>query len=375
MAEPSDDQIQETPVEVPVDDVDEEQATTPYRFTVTSYGADYPVDGLVKRLKAGDIAIPTFDPEVEPTADIEGFQRQFVWTKPQCDRFIESLLLGLPVPGIFLVKQHDGRLLVLDGQQRLRTLAAFYGGVLRGREFRLENVQERYKKLSYAELAVEDRRRLDDSIIHATIVRQEEPSDDQSSVYLVFERLNTGGTTLHPQEIRVALYRGPLIRLLRTLNENTDWRALYGNRSNRLKDQELILRFFALRFWRDNYARPMKDFLNRYTAMNQNLQLQDERTLTETFERTISKIREGVGPKAFRLKTAVNAAILDAVMVAVSSRLASSTPISDPDSLRAAYESLLADEKFKNATGRATADEEYVRTRIELAVRAMGSVR
>lgn len=241
MAEPSDDQIQETPVEVPVDDVDEEQATTPYRFTVTSYGADYPVDGLVKRLKAGDIAIPTFDPEVEPTADIEGFQRQFVWTKPQCDRFIESLLLGLPVPGIFLVKQQDGRLLVLDGQQRLRTLAAFYGGVLRGREFRLENVQERYKKLSYAELAVEDRRRLDDSIIHATIVRQEEPSDDQSSVYLVFERLNTGGTTLHPQEIRVALYRGPLIRLLRTLNENTDWRALYGNRSNRLKDQELIL--------------------------------------------------------------------------------------------------------------------------------------
>lgn len=375
MAEPSDDQIQETPVEVPVDDVDEEQATTPYRFTVTSYGADYPVDGLVKRLKAGDIAIPTFDPEVEPTADIEGFQRQFVWTKPQCDRFIESLLLGLPVPGIFLVKQQDGRLLVLDGQQRLRTLAAFYGGVLRGREFRLENVQERYKKLSYAELAVEDRRRLDDSIIHATIVRQEEPSDDQSSVYLVFERLNTGGTTLHPQEIRVALYRGPLIRLLRTLNENTDWRALYGNRSNRLKDQELILRFFALRFWRDNYARPMKDFLNRYTAMNQNLQLQDERTLTETFERTISKIREGVGPKAFRLKTAVNAAILDAVMVAMSSRLASSTPISDPDSLRAAYESLLADEKFKNATGRATADEEYVRTRIELAVRAMGSVR
>jgi hypothetical protein len=109
--------------------------------------------------------------------------------------------------------------------------------------------------------------------------------------------------------------------------------------------------------------------------MNQNLQLQDERTLTETFERTISKIREGVGPKAFRLKTAVNAAILDAVMVAVSSRLASSTPISDPDSLRAAYESLLADEKFKNATGRATAVEEYVRTRIELAVRAMGSVR
>lgn len=375
MTESKEDQVQGIDVEEPVEDVEEKEATAPYRFTVTSYGADYPVDGLVKRLKAGDIAIPTFDPEVDPVIDVEGFQRQFVWTKPQCDRFIESLLLGLPVPGIFLVKQSDGRLLVLDGQQRLRTLAAFYSGVLRGHEFRLENVQDRYKKLIYTELAVEDRRRVDDSIIHATIVRQEEPSDDQSSVYLVFERLNTGGTTLHPQEIRVALYRGPLIRLLRALNDNADWRALYGNKSNRLKDQELILRFFALRFWRDHYERPMKDFLNRYTAVNRTLQLHDEATLRGTFEKTISLIRKELGQKAFRLKTAINAAILDAVMVGVSSRLSSSVPVTDLDSLRAAYDSLLKDEKFLNATGRATADEEYVRTRLDLAIRAMNSVR
>lgn len=375
MADLSKDLVEGTDVEEPIEDVQEEETTTPYRFTVTSYGADYPVDGLVKRLEAGDIAIPTFDPEVEPAVDVEGFQRQFVWTKPQCDRFIESLLLGLPVPGIFLVRQADGRLLVLDGQQRLRTLATFYRGILRGREFGLENVQDRYKKLTYAELPVEDRRRLDDSIIHATIVRQEEPSDDQSSVYLVFERLNTGGTTLHPQEIRVALYRGPLIRLLRTLNDNTDWRTLYGNRSNRLKDQELILRFFALRFWRDNYERPMKDFLNRYTAANRNLQAQDEKTLRQTFEQAIKVIREALGQKAFRLKTAINAAILDAVMVGVSTRIEALGPVTDLQSLKAAYETLLTNESFLTATGRATADEEYVRTRINLAVDAMRSVR
>jgi hypothetical protein len=101
MQELSDDHVVATESEQPVEDVEEEETTTPYRFTVTSYGADYPVDGLVKRLQAGDVAIPTFDPEVEPGLDVEGFQRQFVWTKPQCDRFIESLLLGLPVPGIF----------------------------------------------------------------------------------------------------------------------------------------------------------------------------------------------------------------------------------------------------------------------------------
>lgn len=375
MTDPSNDLVKGTDVEEPVEDIHEEEATTPYRFTVTSYGADYPVDGLVKRLEAGDIAIPTFDPEIEAEVDLEGFQRQFVWTKPQCDRFIESLLLGLPVPGIFLVRQNDGRLLVLDGQQRLRTLATFYRGLLRGREFGLENVQDRYKKLTYADLAVEDRRRLDDSIIHATIVRQEEPSDDQSSVYLVFERLNTGGTTLHPQEIRVALYRGHLIRLLRTLNDNVDWRALYGNKSNRLKDQELILRFFALRFWRDNYGRPMKDFLNRYTAGNRSLQLQDEGTLRRAFEQAIRVIRDALGQRAFRLKTALNAAILDAVMVGVSTRIETSGPVSDLESLRAAYETLLTNENFLAATGRATADEEYVRNRIALAVDALSSVR
>ena len=245
---------------------------------------------------------------------------------------------------------------------------------MREREFKLENVQDRYKTLSYTELSVEDRRRLDDSIIHATIVRQEEPSDDQSSIYLVFERLNTGGTTLHPQEIRVALYRGPLIRLLRALNENDDWRVLYGNRSNRLKDQELILRFFALRFWRDKYERPMKDFLNRYTGVNRNLGLHDEATLRGTFEKTISVVRRGLGQKAFRLKTAVNAAVLDAVMVGVSSRLAEGSDLTDFAALKAAYDSLLANDTFRTATGRATADEEYVRKRIDLALAAMGSV-
>jgi len=110
--------------------------------------------------------------------------------RPKADRFIESLLLGLPVPGIFLVKEATGRLLVLDGHQRLFTLRAFYDGVINGVEYRLENVQEKFIGKRYRDLDVEDRRRLDDSIIHATVVRQDVPTDDQSSIYVIFERLN-----------------------------------------------------------------------------------------------------------------------------------------------------------------------------------------
>src|SRR5438270_12857802 len=86
-------------------DVDAADEVVDSRFVVTSFGADYPVDSLITRLDEGDIVIPRFDPEESVDEGIEGFQRDFVWKKSQMDKFIESLLLGLPVPGIFLVKQ------------------------------------------------------------------------------------------------------------------------------------------------------------------------------------------------------------------------------------------------------------------------------
>src|SRR6185369_5945957 len=124
------------------------------------------------------------------------------------------------------------------------------------------------KGQTYQTLDEEDRRHLDDSIIHATVVRQEQPSEDQSSIYMIFERLNTGGTLLQPQEIRVALYRGRLVELLRELNGFAAWRQLYGKASRSLKDHELILRFFAMLYWSDKYQRPMKEFLNQYMGKN-----------------------------------------------------------------------------------------------------------
>ncbi|MBZ0145792.1 MAG: DUF262 domain-containing protein [Rhodocyclaceae bacterium] len=366
--------IAEAPQEEPVDDGTGPEAEVPQRYSITAYGADYPVDGLVKRLRSGDILIPTFDPELLVNDEVEGFQRQFIWTGPQCDRFIDSLLLGFPVPGIFLVKQADNRLLVLDGQQRLRTLQAFYQGTIRGREYKLENVQARYVGRTYESLDIEDRRRLDDTIIHATILRQDEPSDDQSSIYLIFERLNTGGTTLQPQEIRVALHRGAFVRLLRELNDLEQWRQLYGNKSNRLKDHELILRFFALLFWADKYARPMKDFLNRYMSANRELGINSADHLRRIFIETTSVVLAGLGTRAFRLKVAINAALLDSVMVGIARRLLAGRAFRNVEALRPAFDGLVANEQFMKCITRSTADEESVRIRLELATAAFGTL-
>ena len=81
----------------------------------------------------------------------------------------------------------------------VQTAHSFGKGLINGREYRLENVQERFVGMRFADLDMEDRRRLDDSIIHATVVRQDEPSQDQSSIYIIFERLNAGGVNLQPQ--------------------------------------------------------------------------------------------------------------------------------------------------------------------------------
>ncbi|MDL1859977.1 DUF262 domain-containing protein [Betaproteobacteria bacterium PRO7] len=367
-------ELESSPVEEEeVEDLDEVNEVLPTTYTITAYGADYPVDGLVKRLGQGDIVVPLFSMGPEPGQSTIGFQREFVWTRPQCDRFIESLLLGLPVPGVFLVKEPSGKHLVLDGQQRLRTLQYFYEGVIQGKEFTLENVQEKWRGKTYRTLDADDRRRLDDSIIHATIVRQDEPSDDQSSIYLIFERLNSGGTFLQPQEIRVALYHGKFAALLSTLNANASWRTLYGKKSSRLKDLELILRFFALYYHAKSYRRPMKEFLNRYMASNVELQRTGEAELRPLFESTVDAVHKLIGPRAFRLKSAINAAVADSVMVGVARRLAAG-PISNPASVMAAYSALLGDAAYLKATARSTADEEFVRLRLERAVEAFAKV-
>jgi Protein of unknown function DUF262 len=344
--------------------VSEEDEIIPFEYSITSYGADYPVDGLVKRIRKGDIFVPTF-------------QRAFVWGFSQASRFVESLLLGLPVPAIFLSKEPDTqKLLVIDGHQRLRTLQHFYEGVFAasGREFALRGVPSRFKGATYRSLAEEDRRRLDDSIIHAIIVKQDEPSEDESSIYHIFERLNTGGTLLLPQEIRACIYHGDFNALIGDLNKNEAWRHLFGPVSSRMRDQELILRFFALHYAGEPYKKPMKKFLNTYMAKNRYLKKQSGAELTRVFQETVSTIAKGLGEQAFKRKGALNAAVFDALMIGIARRL-SKGPIRDLAALQKAVAGLHDKREFISAVERATSDEESVNRRIGLASEVFASAR
>lgn len=349
-----------------VEDVGAVEDTADYQFDLTFYGADYPVDSLVKRLFNQDIVVPSFDPANDLVLDVEAFQRKFVWKKYQCDRFVESLLLGLPVPGIFLVQQSNKRLLVLDGQQRLLTLAAFYGGLLHKKEFALEHVQSQFKGGTYKSLDEQSRRTLDDAIIHATVIRKSKNAQDLTSIYSLFERLNSGGTQLSPHEIRVALVPGPLMHLVRDLNSWPAWRALYGPTSKTLKDQELILRFLAMLFSRDSYKSPMKDFLTGYAQSNVMLDVQSSGLVQRSFCDSADIAAKALGKKAFRIKTALNAAIFDSVMVGLATRLLSGKAISESAVVHA-YAILMADASYLAAIEKATAREDQVAQRMALA--------
>ena len=189
-------------------DYSEIDEPSPASQSIAYSGTDFDVEGLVRRLDRGDILVPTFG-HSDPTVEAAGFQRAFVWRRAQMDKFIESLLLGFPVPGIVLVQQADKRYLVLDGQQRLGTLASFYKGTHDGQSFVLKNVAPEYSGLTYKALNDAQRRTLDNTFIQAIIVKTDGTPSSLDAVYQVFERLNSGGTQLTGHEIRVALYAGP----------------------------------------------------------------------------------------------------------------------------------------------------------------------
>ncbi len=361
-------------LELVVVDDDSFEEPNPDPEPVSYSGSDFDVDGLVRRYKRGDIIIPSFGGADDPSIETAGFQRRFVWRRPQMDRFIESLLLGYPIPGIFFVQQTDRRYLVLDGQQRIRTLASFYSGIHNGKEFSLKNVAPKFQNLTYEQLDDETRRTLDNTFIQATIVKTDGSVPSLDAVYQIFERLNTGGTQLTPHEIRVALYSGKLIDFLTSLNTYPTWRALYGTESPRLRDQEIILRFLALYVQSGSYRRPLRRFLNDFAALHRNLDDLPAERLKMLFETEVDLLFRGPGRGALRAGgNQVNAALTEAILVGLARRLDVGTTPTTVD-VTSAISRLTSNPRLDAAISRATADEESVRARLALATQSFATI-
>lgn len=342
------------------EEVPDDEAPTVH-YDITSYGIDFDVEGLVKRISRSAIVVPEF-------------QRKFVWSLPEASRFIESLLLGLPVPGIFLAHESDtGKMYVIDGQQRLLSLQYFLSGYFKpkkdaatNRVFRLTGVQKPYNGLLYQDLSEADKENLNNSVIHATVVKQDSPNDGDTSMYHIFGRLNSGGRRLTPQEIRTAVYHGTVIEAIKTANAAPSWRRVFGPENDRMKDQELVLRFFAMHEGADAYKKPMSEFLNVYAKKNQHRAPEEWARLISLFTSVIDRFAAAVPERLFRPVRGFNVAAFEACTVGLA-RAISAGINHTPERLAQLYAELFTRGEFKDFIFASTSDVQVTSDRLKIA--------
>lgn len=196
------------------------------------------------------------------------YQRRLVWDRKKRSRFIESLLMNVPIPPVFLYEVDLNRYEVMDGQQRLNAILEFYQNKLKLTGL---DTWSPLNGMTYNMCPPRIRRGLDRRRISATVLLAESAKDDRQRDIIrrqVFERLNTGGQTLNPQELRNSLYKSSFNALLINLAGNRLFDEIWGippyedhyredgyisselasnRRFRRMGDCEIVLRFFAFR--------------------------------------------------------------------------------------------------------------------------------
>jgi hypothetical protein len=231
------------------------------------------------------------------------FQRQFVWDSIKASRLIESAILGIPIPVVYISQEQDNKEYVIDGQQRLTSFFSFIDGLFPdGKDFKLTGLKV------FREFNGKNYRRLSDDIQDLiryfkirTITFKKE--SDQDLKFEIFERLNTGSVSLNDQELRNCIYRGRFNLLLKELSCDPDFKFLLGLKSpdKRMKDIELVLRFAA--FFHATYLKykpPMKNFLNGEAEKYRNIGKEDEQQLQASFKNACQIIRSMFGRNAFK---------------------------------------------------------------------------
>lgn len=338
------------------DESEEEEAFISY--DIASYPSDLTLSVIFDMWKAGDLEIPKF-------------QRHFVWNIKQSSLLIESFLMGLPVPQAFIYVDDENKNLVIDGQQRITSIIYFFEGYfgsesIQGKRqvFRLSGLNEKspYYKKRFQDLSESDQRKLRGATFRFMNVRQITPKENQTAIYHIFERLNTGGTPLKPQEIRNCVFRGELVEILGKLNKTPAWRKIIGkkNLDKHQKDVELLLRIFALfEDWR-KYEKPMKEFLNKAMKTNRFGDTDKIRRFKEIFPSTCERIIKELGEKPFHVRGPLNSSALDSVMCILLERYQTT-----PDDLEDRYSRLMKDGTFQETTYYGTSDESVLKRRFQ----------
>ncbi len=332
----------------------EQEPEQPLRYEIMNYPADTTLAGYASMWDRDELEIPDF-------------QRQFIWDQVKASKLIESFLLGLPVPGVFLYKLRDAsKYQIIDGQQRIFSIVSYIKGIFREKAFRLKNVDPRWDGKRFEDLSDDDRFHLEGSVLRSTIIQQLIP-EDHGSIYLIFERLNTGGVNLNPMEVRQCVSYGPFIKELRELNKNEHWRLLIGKteEDKRLRDVELILRCLALIENHEAYEKPMKGFLNHFMELERQ-KPSDYSNLRQKFASSCENLFDQLGEKPFHLRGRLNYGLLDSV-------LTTEMKFGPLERIKENLEKLKKDNQYYFAITINTSDTSEVNTRLDLAAEVLAN--
>lgn len=291
---------------------------------------DYQLDYLQHALQPGRELI-----DISPA-----YQRRLRWPNKKKSLLIESFLLNIPVPPIFLFERDYNEYEVIDGRQRLDAISSFLNNdfALTGLEYWKELNRKRFLDLPQVLQKGLLRRSLPAVVLLAET--KATPGDELDVRRVLFDRLNTGGIRLNPQELRNALYPGSLnallIRLARTDEFTETWgipeyqpgeelepsdQLLKNPVFASLADAELVLRFFALRDAKLNdRTGSLRLILDRYMAANSNPDPAAVQIMSDTFTSCLVRLRSVFGDDTFRLPSTgrLSRPLYDALMVALS---------------------------------------------------------
>lgn len=361
----------------------------------------YPITEYDIMSSPNDFNVKTlFDMIEKGIIEIPGFQRNYVWDIKRASKLIESLIIGLPIPQIFLYEKDRNKFVLIDGQQRLMTIYYFMQGRFPRIEKRTElrqmfNLQggipdeilandehftdfqldlpeklpekrNRYNKRTYGDLG-EVGTTFELRTIRSIMIKQISPKNN-NAMYEIFHRLNAGGLNLSPQEIRMSLYHSDFYDMLYEANTKPKWRDILGGIEPDLhmKDIEFILRGFALLVNEGEYKPSMVKFLNKFSQQSQQCSPEQVKYFEKLFD-SFLKSCELLAPNAFQRKGRFSFMLFEAVFVAVCREpYKSQSPVIGniaPESL----DELKTDSDFLGAAQKGTASKENVRIRLQRA--------
>lgn len=259
-----------------------------------------------------DWTVSTLRQELVDIVDLEPhFQRRTVWTVRAKSKFIESLILGIPIPQILLAERKDVRneFLVLDGKQRLSAIKEFFDDPGAGNEpFKLQGLEDLKDLNGQSWLSLKKYfpkivRAIDSAVIRTAVIRGWRRDD---VLYEIFHRLNSGSVRLSPMELRMSLIRGPFVR--EAISQTADCQNLQkllglSKPDKRMKDVEVAIRHFAFQDFSVEYQGNLKEFLDQYCRrMNRNFNVGQTIDAVGSLEKLIAVGLDNFPDKTFSRK-------------------------------------------------------------------------